>query len=196
MPPVFLGVFTGLLVLGAGIALIPGIDVIQPLIVTQVVNGLLLPIELVTMVRLINDRVIMGAHANGLLRNLLAYGTVGAVSILSMAYLAVTVLGLFGISTVAEHVDVSKLAARAPQLRWVEGLHPHNHAAAAMHGGQRCSREAPRTTYTTASNQHRSSSFFCIYPPAAPSAACICMPGSVRAGWRGMPRQPPRSIVS
>ncbi|MBV8084539.1 MAG: Nramp family divalent metal transporter [Chloroflexi bacterium] len=96
--PVFLSLFTGLLVFGAAVALIPGIDVIQLLIVTQVVNGLLLPIELVTMARLVNDRAIMGRHANGPLRNVLAYGTVGAVSLLSVVYLAVTVLGLFGIN--------------------------------------------------------------------------------------------------
>ncbi len=96
--PVFLGLFTGLLAFGAAVALIPGIDVIQLLIVTQVVNGLLLPIELVTMVRLVNDRAVMGKHANGPVRNVLAYGTVGGVSLLSIAYLVVTVLGLVGVN--------------------------------------------------------------------------------------------------
>jgi Mn2+/Fe2+ NRAMP family transporter len=96
--PVFLGLFTALLALGAGVALIPGLDVIQLLIVTQVVNGVLLPIELVTMVRLVNDRTIMGRYANGLWRNVFAYGTVGAVSLLSAGYLVITMLGLFGMT--------------------------------------------------------------------------------------------------
>ncbi len=96
--PVFLGLFTALIAIGAIVALIPGIDVIQLLIVTQVVNGLLLPIELITMVRLVNDKMVMGKYANGRGRNVLAYGTVGAVSALSVAYLIVTVLGLFGVS--------------------------------------------------------------------------------------------------
>ncbi len=95
--PVFLGLYTGLIAFGAIVAMLPGIDVIQLLIVTYVVNGLLLPIELVTMVRLVNDRQVMGRHANGLVRNVLAYGTVGGVSLLSLAYLAITVLGLFGL---------------------------------------------------------------------------------------------------
>ncbi|HLG71961.1 MAG TPA: Nramp family divalent metal transporter [Chloroflexota bacterium] len=95
--PVFVGLYTGLIAFGALVAMIPGIDVIRLLIVSYVVNGVLLPIELVTMVRLVNDRTVMGKHVNGLGRNVLAYGTVGGVSLLSLVYLAITILGLFGI---------------------------------------------------------------------------------------------------
>jgi Mn2+/Fe2+ NRAMP family transporter len=96
--PVFLGLFTGLLVFGAVVAMVPGIDVIQLLIVTQVVNGLLLPIELVTMIRLVNDREVMGQHVNGRVRNVLAFGTVGGIGVLSVIYVLVTILGLFGLA--------------------------------------------------------------------------------------------------
>ena len=77
--------------------MLPGIPVIQLLIVTQVLNGLLLPIELVTIVRLANDREVMGHHVNGPVRNVLAYGTVAAISLMSIGYVVVAVLGLFGI---------------------------------------------------------------------------------------------------
>ncbi|MDE3076780.1 MAG: Nramp family divalent metal transporter [Chloroflexota bacterium] len=96
--PVFLGLYTGLNALGAIVAMIPGIPVIQLLIVTQVLNGVLLPVELVTIVRLANDRDIMGKHTNGPIRNALAYGTAGAISLMSIAYVSITILGLFGLN--------------------------------------------------------------------------------------------------
>jgi Mn2+/Fe2+ NRAMP family transporter len=96
--PVFLGMYTGLIAFGALVAMIPGIPVIQLLIVTQVLNGVLLPVELIAIVRLVNDREVMGEHVNGRIRNVLAYGTAAAISVMSIGYVVVTILGLFGIS--------------------------------------------------------------------------------------------------
>jgi Mn2+/Fe2+ NRAMP family transporter len=95
--PVFLGLYTGLIAFGAIVAMIPGIPVIQLLIVTQVLNGVLLPVELIAIVRLVNDREVMGEHVNGRIRNVLAYGTVIAISVMSVGYVLVTILALFGI---------------------------------------------------------------------------------------------------
>jgi len=95
--PVFLGLYTGLIAFGAIVAMIPGIPVIQLLIVTQVLNGVLLPVELIAIVRLVNDREVMGEHVNGRIRNVLAYGTAAAISVMSVGYVLVTILGLFGI---------------------------------------------------------------------------------------------------
>jgi len=44
--PIFSGVFTFLIAVGAAIAVIPGLPLIRVLLVTQVINGLLLPIIL------------------------------------------------------------------------------------------------------------------------------------------------------
>jgi len=95
--PAFLGLYTGLIVFGALIAMIPGIPVIRLLIVTQVLNGVLLPIELVTIVRLVNDREVMGDHVNGPIRNLFVYGTAAAISLMSAGFVIITILGLFGV---------------------------------------------------------------------------------------------------
>jgi len=92
--PVFLGLFTGLTALGALVALIPGINVIKLLIVTQVLNGLALPIVLVSILRLVNDPEVMGKHVNGRIYNVLAWATVVAVATLSTVYLVITVLGM------------------------------------------------------------------------------------------------------
>lgn len=93
--PIFMGVFTGLIVLGAGVALIPGLPLIQVLIGVYVLNGLLLPIELFAILRLVNDRELMGPHVNSPLHNLLAWGIAILVSLLSLTLIVLTVLGWF-----------------------------------------------------------------------------------------------------
>ncbi|MBV8083550.1 MAG: Nramp family divalent metal transporter [Chloroflexi bacterium] len=94
--PVFMGVFTTLLLVGAAVAMLPGINVIQLLLVTQVINGLLLPFELFTLIRLANDREVLGEHVNGPVRNVLAYGTALTVGLLSLLYVGVTVVQTVG----------------------------------------------------------------------------------------------------
>jgi NRAMP (natural resistance-associated macrophage protein)-like metal ion transporter len=95
--PIFMGVFTGLIVLGAGVALIPGLPLIQVLIGVYVLNGLLLPIELFAILRLVNDRELMGPHVNTPLHNVLAWGIAIVVSLLSLTLIVLTVLGWFGV---------------------------------------------------------------------------------------------------
>ncbi len=95
--PVFLGLFTGLIVFGAAVALLPGLNVIELLVFTQVLNGLLLPVVLISILRLVNDPDVMGSHTNGRFYNLVAWATVAGVVLLSSIYLLITVLGLFGI---------------------------------------------------------------------------------------------------
>jgi len=95
--PVFMGLFTGLVVLGAALALIPGLPLIRVLVGVYVLNGLLLPIELFAILRLINNRELMGKHVNRPLFNILAWGIAVVVSLLSLALIAQTVLGWFGL---------------------------------------------------------------------------------------------------
>ena len=95
--PVFNGLFTGLVVLGALLALIPGLPLIQVLIGVYVLNGLLLPIELFTILALVNNRELMGDYINSRLRNLLAWAITIVVGLLSLTLIAITVLGWFGV---------------------------------------------------------------------------------------------------
>ena len=66
--PIFQGLFTGMLALGAIVALIPGLPLIPLIIIAQIINGMLLPILLVFILRLVNDRRIMGKYVNTLRR--------------------------------------------------------------------------------------------------------------------------------
>lgn len=95
--PVFYGIFGFLLAFGALIALIPGLPLIQFIILAQVINGLLLPIILIAILRLVNDSELMGEFKNGRIYNLVALLTIGVVIALSSVYLTITVLGVFGI---------------------------------------------------------------------------------------------------
>jgi Mn2+/Fe2+ NRAMP family transporter len=96
--PVFLGLFTALLGLGAVVALLPGLPLIPVLLAVQVLNGLLLPIELFAILKLANDRELMGEQANRGAYSLLAWAIAVVVSLLSLALIAVTLLGWFGIN--------------------------------------------------------------------------------------------------
>ncbi len=61
---VFFSLFTALIVIGAGLALIPNIPVMQLLVGVQVLNGVLLPIILVFILLLINDKRLTGDLKN------------------------------------------------------------------------------------------------------------------------------------
>ena len=93
--PIFLGIFTALILIGATVALIPGIPQIKLLIFTQSINGLLLPVILVAIVLLSNNREIMGDYKNSFLFNCLAWIITIIVSILSLLLIGTTILDIF-----------------------------------------------------------------------------------------------------
>jgi len=93
--PIFIGIFTALILVGAIVALIPGIPQIQLLITTQTINGLLLPVILIAIVRLSSNREIMGEHANTPLFNVIAWIISLTVSGLSLALIGKTIADMF-----------------------------------------------------------------------------------------------------
>lgn len=91
--PVFNALFTGLIVLGVIVNLIPGLSLFQVLLTTQTLNGVLLPVILISMLILVNDREIMGDQVNGHARNVIAWGTTIATSLLSLVAIVFTFVG-------------------------------------------------------------------------------------------------------
>ncbi len=89
--PIFLGIFTFLVALGALITMMPGLPLIRVLLVTQVINGVLLPVILFAVLLLVNDRELMGEHVNGRVYNLAAWATAIIVSALSLLLIATSV---------------------------------------------------------------------------------------------------------
>ena len=88
--PIFLGVFTFLIAVGAAIAVIPDLPLIRVLLVTQVINGLLLPVILIAVLRLVNNRELMGAYVNGPIYNVAAWLTTIVVTLLSILFIVVS----------------------------------------------------------------------------------------------------------
>ncbi len=96
--PIFFGIYTFLLALGGLVVLLVAESALVPIIVgSQNLQGLLLPIVLVFLVLLVNDRRLMGAHINGRWGNVLAWGAVALVVALNAVLLGVTALGLVGV---------------------------------------------------------------------------------------------------
>src|SRR5215218_2474358 len=95
--PIFLGTFTFLVAVGAAIAIVPNLPLIRVLLVTQVINGLLLPVVLFAVLRLVNDREVMGRHVNGPIYNIAAWLTAILVTILSLLFILISLFPtLFG----------------------------------------------------------------------------------------------------
>jgi Mn2+/Fe2+ NRAMP family transporter len=91
---VFLDLFTAQIVVGAGIALIPG-DLINLLLNTQFLNGLITPILLSFILVLANRRNVMGANADGNRFRVVATVCTVGVAALAVIVAAQTIIGWF-----------------------------------------------------------------------------------------------------
>ena len=74
--PVFFGIFSGLIVIGALAVLLPGVPLVSMILFSQEINGLILSAILVYMIVLVNDRRVMGRYVNRPLANVVALATV------------------------------------------------------------------------------------------------------------------------
>lgn len=84
--PQFYTLYTSIIILGAVSILIPGISLVQVMFWSQVINGLLLPVVLVVILLLVNDKRIMGEYVNGRFYNGVCWVSVVLLSAISVAY--------------------------------------------------------------------------------------------------------------
>lgn len=94
--PLFLGLFTFQIVLGAVVALTP-VNLIRLLIGTQVLQGIVTPVLLAFILILANRRSVLGDAANGPAFRIAATITVAAISAMSLLLLAQTLLSAVGL---------------------------------------------------------------------------------------------------
>lgn len=94
--PVFMGLYTALIVIGAAVVLIPGLPLIGLILIGQYLNGILLPIILFFMLRLVNNPRIMGTHTNPTWLNVLAWGLTGLITLLTVVLFGSAVAGWLG----------------------------------------------------------------------------------------------------
>jgi Mn2+/Fe2+ NRAMP family transporter len=83
--PVFYWLYTLIIVVGAGVLLVPRFPLAHIMVLSQVVNGIVLPFVLIFMLLLVNDRELMGPHVNTRGFNLIAWLTVGVMIALTLA---------------------------------------------------------------------------------------------------------------
>jgi NRAMP (natural resistance-associated macrophage protein)-like metal ion transporter len=85
--PVFYWLYTILIAAGAGVILIPNLPLVRISILSQVVNGIAIPVVLVFMLLLVNKKELMGEYVNSRLYNVIAWSTTVIMTVLSIALL-------------------------------------------------------------------------------------------------------------
>jgi Mn2+/Fe2+ NRAMP family transporter len=94
----FFTIFTALILIGAGIALIPNVPIFPLLVGIQVLNGVLLPIILVFILLLVNDQHLMGELKNSRFYNILGWGTFTMITVAVVVMLGGQLLELLGMN--------------------------------------------------------------------------------------------------
>jgi Mn2+/Fe2+ NRAMP family transporter len=74
--PEFFTLFTIIIFIGIAIILIPGAPLIQITLWSQVINGVLLPVVLVCMMLMVNNKDIMGEYVNIRIKNIVGWVTI------------------------------------------------------------------------------------------------------------------------
>jgi Mn2+/Fe2+ NRAMP family transporter len=93
--PAFWTIFTVLIVVSVIIASLPDLPVVTLLLNLYVLNGILLPVILFSVLYLVNKKRLMGKYTNSLVLNIVAYTLAGIVSLLAIAFVVLKIVGIF-----------------------------------------------------------------------------------------------------
>lgn len=92
--PVYRGIITAIIFLSAVIVIVPNVNLFGIMMLAQVINGVLLPVLLVFMVLIAEDRHVMGRFANGRIWNGLTWFTIIAVVVLTIVMFVLQAMGM------------------------------------------------------------------------------------------------------
>src|SRR4051812_18006020 len=92
--PIFYFLYTLLIAVGAGVILIPRFPLVKMILLSQVLNGVLLPFVLIFMVLLINKHDLMGEWTNSRSANLVSWFTVVIMIGLTLALVGISLRGM------------------------------------------------------------------------------------------------------
>lgn len=95
--PIFYWLFTFLIVVGALVILIPGFPLIHMILLSQVINGVLLPFVLIFMTLLINKQGLMKEWVNSRFYNIVAWVSVAVMIGLTVALVAISLQQMMGV---------------------------------------------------------------------------------------------------
>ena len=85
--PIFYGSFALIMLISLVTVLIPGLPLFRLMIISQAMNAILLPVLLILILKLANDKNIMGVYTNKKLGNVLAYGITGLIMLVTIVLL-------------------------------------------------------------------------------------------------------------
>lgn len=94
--PIFYWLFTLLIVVGGGVVLLPAFPLVKAILLSQVLNGILLPLVLIFMILLVNKRRLMREWTNSPAYNIIAWTAVIVMIGLTLALLGISVQQLRG----------------------------------------------------------------------------------------------------
>lgn len=90
--PAFFGLYTALIVIGAGLVLWPDLSLYQVMINSQVINGVLLPPILIFMVLIASNKNVMGSYVNSSWYNLVSWAFTIVLILLTLLLLVSTIM--------------------------------------------------------------------------------------------------------
>lgn len=93
--PIFYWLYTLLIVIGGGVVLIPGFPLVKMILFSQVVNGVLLPLVLIFMIKLVNNRNLMHEWVNPRFYNWVAWSAVVILIGLTVVLLGISVRDMY-----------------------------------------------------------------------------------------------------
>jgi len=91
--PFFYGLYIGIIVLSVIVVLIPGIPLFPIMWLSQSLNAILLPVLLVLVLKLVNNRRVMGDWVNRRWQNILAWTLTGLISLVTVVLFVSPFLG-------------------------------------------------------------------------------------------------------
>lgn len=91
--PIYRGLITAIIAASALLVIMPGVDLFQIMMSAQVINGVLLPILLVFLVFIAQDKHIMGKYRNGRVWNVLTWGTIILITVLTAVMFGLQAMG-------------------------------------------------------------------------------------------------------
>ena len=89
----FYGIILISIIIPALFVLLPGISMVKVMVLSQDVNGILLPFILIFVMKIINNRRIMGDHVNKPIGNIIAWATIVGIIGTTLVLLVSSILG-------------------------------------------------------------------------------------------------------
>lgn len=89
--PQFYVLYTAIVAIAAGIILIPNVPLIQISLWSQRINGILLPVVLICMMLIVNNKDVMGSHVNKKIPNIIGWATITILVGLSLVLVVTSI---------------------------------------------------------------------------------------------------------